>query len=45
MVSKNRKTENNYIYVLVLQGDKNVSIIVRRACAYEQRGGQTMRGV
>jgi len=40
MVSINRRTENNYIYVLVLQGDKNESIIVRRACDYEQSGGQ-----
>jgi len=45
MVPKNRKTENNYIYVLVLQGDKNGSIIVRRTCAYEQSDGQTMSGV
>jgi hypothetical protein len=45
MVPKNRRTENNYIYVLVLQGGKNESIIVRHACAYEQCGGKTISGV
>jgi hypothetical protein len=45
MVAKNRKAENNYIYLLVLQGDKNERIIVRRACAYDQSGGQTIRGL
>jgi hypothetical protein len=45
MVPKNRRTENNYICLLVLQGEKNGSIIVGCACAFEQSGGQTIRGV
>ena len=31
--------------MLVLQGDKNESIVVRCACIYEQSGGQTLKGV
>jgi hypothetical protein len=37
-VPKSRRIENNYIYRLVFQGDKNESIMVRRACAFEQSG-------
>jgi hypothetical protein len=43
--AQNRRTKNNYIYVLILQGDKNESVIVRHTCDYGQGGGQTIRGV
>jgi hypothetical protein len=41
-VPKNRRIENNYVYGLAFEGDKSESIIVRRACAFEQSGWRSV---